>query len=106
RAGEIGIVRCGDICHPTAELQPARQCEHEMTLRVERTEIERDTVRFGQTAQLRGAEFARRDEFPVNCLEKGGDVATRVVSGFAKRMLLAERHDFRPRKWFAGTEFA
>src|SRR2546427_7558178 len=56
REWEIGIVRRGHVSHATAKSQPAGQSEHRMGGRLERTKIECDAVRFGQTAQLSRTE--------------------------------------------------
>src|SRR5439155_15884005 len=47
RKWQIGIVRCGHVCHAPAESQPPGQCQHGMSHRIERTKSECDAVRFG-----------------------------------------------------------
>src|SRR5438445_431601 len=72
----------------------------------ERFEIERDTVRFGQTTQLRWAKLARRNEVSIDGLQQRGDVLSAIICRFAKRTLPAKRDDFGPGERFARSKLA
>ena len=91
----------GDVGHATAKPQPAGQREHDGTVHRKRAEIQRDTPRLGQAAQLRNAQLDGRNPCPVGFGQLGGHIQSIVARRLFQRMAMVQGDDFLRREWFS-----